>query len=299
MWAELPYVAQPVGDVSRATRAAQAYASAHGLQQPVLLRVAMNAIFAAGRDVVLRVGHTTAPPEHAANLAERLLDAGVRVPHQLGQPAAVDGLAVAAVERIHPSGTVDWVAVGRMIRRVHQLDVAEVAALSPLPRADRFPWWRFDEMLDELADDLDPAAVDGLRAAVDQHLPTLRAVADEDLVVCHGDVHVGNVLASTSGPVLLDWDLVCAGPPHWDHGALATLASHWGGDPHVLRQFVAGYGADLSLDPLGQAIAQLRLVAATLLRVGAGRSDPAARAESERRLRTWRGDPSAPAWTAQ
>jgi hypothetical protein len=47
------------------------------------------------------------------------------------------------------------------------------------------------------------------------------------------------------------------------------------------------------------AFAELRLVAATLMRVTAALVNPDARPEAERRLRFWRGDPDAPTWTAQ
>ena len=47
------------------------------------------------------------------------------------------------------------------------------------------------------------------------------------------------------------------------------------------------------------AIAELRLVAATLMRLRAGRHDPAAMPEAQRRLAYWRGDPDAPTWRAQ
>ena len=47
------------------------------------------------------------------------------------------------------------------------------------------------------------------------------------------------------------------------------------------------------------ALAELRLVAATLMRVTASIADPGAGAEAERRLRYWRGDADAPAWHAQ
>jgi hypothetical protein len=43
----------------------------------------------------------------------------------------------------------------------------------------------------------------------------------------------------------------------------------------------------------------MRNVVATLMRVRAGRTDPAAAAEAQRRLRYWRGDTDAPQWTAQ
>ncbi|MFP5488829.1 MAG: hypothetical protein ACLGHQ_11050, partial [Acidimicrobiia bacterium] len=60
----------------------------------------------------------------------------------------------------------------------------------------------------------------------------------------------------------------------------------------------AGYGRSLVDDDLTRALAELRNVAATLLRVRAGRTDPAAAAEAERRLAYWRGDSDAP-WHAQ
>lgn len=41
---------------------------------------------------------------------------------------------------------------------------------------------------------------------------------------------------------------------------------------------------------------RLRLLAATLMRLEAGRDDEAAATEAQRRLRWWRGDPDAPMW---
>ncbi len=58
-----------------------------------------------------------------------------------------------------------------------------------------------------------------------------------------------------------------------------------------------GYGEDLSRDPVTRSLTILRLVAATLMRVRAGRTNSVAAAEAERRLRYWRGDAEAPVWT--
>jgi hypothetical protein len=98
--------------------------------------------------------------------------------------------------------------------------------------------------------------------------------------------------------VVLDWDLRCVGPVAWDHGPMMTWSSRWGGAPGIYEAFAEGYGTSLRGDWLGERIAELRNVAATLMRVRAGRTDPAAAAEAERRLRFWRGDPDAPQWTA-
>jgi hypothetical protein len=104
---------------------------------------------------------------------------------------------------------------------------------------------------------------------------------------------------TADGPVLIDWDLMCTAPRGWDHAMLLTLAERWGGDPGAYPAFAAGYGASLADDTATRRYSELRNVAATLMRVRAGRTDPTARNEAERRLRFWRGDPGAPQWQAQ
>jgi Ser/Thr protein kinase RdoA (MazF antagonist) len=122
---------------------------------------------------------------------------------------------------------------------------------------------------------------------------------DRALLVCHGDVHPGNVMQSIDGPVLLDWDLLCAAPAAWDHAPLMTWTGRWGGEPGIYEAFAAGYGRSFRGDAVAEAISELRLVAATLMRVRAGRSDPAAAREAALRLRYWRGEQAAPMWHAQ
>jgi hypothetical protein len=63
-------------------------------------------------------------------------------------------------------------------------------------------------------------------------------------------------------------------------------------------ELAAGYGRSLADDPTAQALAELRLVAATIMRLRAARDDPAARPEAEHRLAYWRDGPTAPAWHA-
>jgi Ser/Thr protein kinase RdoA (MazF antagonist) len=168
-----------------------------------------------------------------------------------------------------------------------------------MPFGGDFPWWRFDELLADVGPEIDDAARRGLESAVLRDVPLLEAAHDAPTVVCHGDVHPGNVIQSSEGAVLLDWDLLCRGPRAWDHAALLTWWSRWNGDPHVYGRFADGYGASLRDDPLAGALAELRLVAATLMRVRAGRSNPAAATEAASRLRYWRGEADAPQWQPQ
>ena len=85
---------------------------------------------------------------------------------------------------------------------------------------------------------------------------------------------------TADGPVLLDWDLLCLGPPGWDHAMLLRLP-RWGWPARWYDDFAAGYGRSLADDPIANALAELRLVAATLMRLRAARDDPAAMPEAQ------------------
>ncbi|MEX1105414.1 MAG: aminoglycoside phosphotransferase family protein [Ilumatobacteraceae bacterium] len=296
--ADRPFVIEPPGDIGVVEALAARAARAWSLPQPELLRVGMNALFAAGDDVVLRIGRPTADPAAALWLADQLAAHGVRVPSFLGHEPLVEGpLVVYAVTREHATGPTDWAAVGAMVRRVHQLDPATIAARYPTPPCWSFPWWDFGVLMADVAPMLDEPARCGIERAIARHAGWQDRVGPPP-VVLHGDVHPGNVIQTADGPVLLDWDLVCTGPAAWDHGPLMTWTERWGGEPGVYEDFAAGYGTSLRGDPVAEAVAELRLVAATLMRVRAGRTSPDVAAEAERRLQWWRGDPDAPTWRA-
>jgi len=301
---ELPFVVEPPASPQAADRAAADAAHRWGLDPPQLLRRGMTAVYAAGEAVVLRVCRPTADATGALELAEVLLAHGVTVPRPMRDDAVVHGdLSVLAVERLHPDGTdPDWRRVGEMIAALHALDASAVPAGHPLPRGIEFPWWQLDALLTEsterLGDRLDRIAATAMRRSLDRHRTTLRDVRQAPTVLCHGDVHPGNVVQTADGPVLIDWDLLCHETPGWDHAMLLRYAEVWGGPPGTYERFAAGYGADLRHDRTAAALAELRLLAATLMRLRAGETDPAAAAEAERRLRWWRGDPTAAPWQA-
>ncbi len=294
--ASRPYVDGPPGPPEVVVAVAEQAAARWGLPRPTLLRVGMNGILTAG-DVVIRVGRVTADPATAIELAELLGRHGVRVPAPARPDAFVDGeLTATAWERlVIVDAAPDWAAVGRMVAAVHALPASEVPPGYPQPPAEAFPWWDFDRLLADVGDALDPAARAGLVAAVDRHRGWS---AGTDRVVCHGDVHPGNVAMTADGPVLLDWDLLCSAPAGWDHAMLLTLPQ-WGWPARWYDDFASGYGRSLAGDPTTEAIAELRLVAATLMRLRAARTDPDATAEAQRRLAFWRGDPDAPTWRPQ
>lgn len=291
------YVDQPISDIAAAERVARGAAAEWGLEQPELLRSGMNAIFVAGAEVV-RVSTPNADATASLRLATMLLDSGLQVARPARDEVFVEGgFSATCWEHVRRSGQpIDWHAVGAMVSRTHQIKPSDLPHDYPLPSPTSFPWWDFNALLEATSSALDDEARSGLTAAVSRHS---RWVEFDEVVVCHGDVHPGNVIMADDGPVLIDWDLLCAAPPGWDHAPMMTWEERWGGSPGEYGGFAAGYGRSLRGDGPSEAFAELRLVAATLMRVKTAMADRAAAPEAERRLRYWRGDPNAPTWRAQ
>jgi hypothetical protein len=99
--------------------------------------------------------------------------------------------------------------------------------------------------------------------------------------------------------VILDWDLVSVGPAAWDHAPLMTWGERWGGHPDTYSLFAAGYERDFRRTSIGESLARVRLLAATIGMITRGGTSEPRRREAQLRMRYWRGDPYAPAWTAQ
>jgi Ser/Thr protein kinase RdoA (MazF antagonist) len=295
------FVDRPLGDAVVAGNAARRAAAHWGLDAPDLVRMGMNAVFAAG-PFVLRVSRPSAPGEAALALHETLHSFGVAVPRPARADVVTDGdVVVTCWERVVPvAETVDWREVGEIVRRVHSIAPDALPVDYPLASPRDIPWWDFGVLLADTADLLDAPARAGIDAALERRAGWEQWEGDgTNLVVCHGDVHPGNVVMSADGPVLMDWDLLSAAPAGWDHAPLMTWSERWGGAPGIYEAFADGYEQTFRGDPIAEGYAELRLLAATLMRLRAGRSDPAARVEAERRLAYWRGDPRPPMWTAQ
>ena len=242
------------------------------------------------------VGTVTGRFNSDQRFADALHVAGVLVPRVLRR-LEVGELEVVAVERLDtlraPSFH-DWNLVGEMVRTIHSLPTDAF----DLPSCLSFDHWQLEDRFAELASALPLAAAAGIETAL-RRWSSWRRDAVEHMVVCHGDVHPGNVVVTSRGPALIDLDLRCKAPAAWDHAALLTWEHRWNASAGTYTAFAAGYGHSMVDDIVGREFAELRLVASTLMCVIAAQSNPLRSAEADIRLRYWAGDTHSPRWTPQ
>ena len=247
--ADRPFVDRPPGPMDDVWRAAGRAAAAWRLPAPELVRVGMNATFVAG-DVVLRVGRPTAPPEAALALAGVLAGQGSGWPRRRattwsGRAASRSPCGSGWCRREPmPTGTTSagwWPSCTRSIRTTcppaTRCRGANHSRGGTSTRCSRR----------SMRCSIPPPRA-GIVAAIERH----RGWRADERVVSHGDVHPDNVMATAGGTVLLDWDLLCAGPPAWDHAMLLRI-TRWGWPARWYDEFAAGYGRSLAGDSAGRA----------------------------------------------
>jgi spectinomycin phosphotransferase len=160
-----------------------------------------------------------------------------------------------------------WVTFGRTLRAVH--DTVLPSALDRLvPREDYSPPWRdvvraYDQEVDTRPH-ADPAAValadfwrtkrDDIREMVDRTERLAQILRQRGLpfVLCHTDLHPGNVLLGPHAEfAIVDWDAPLFAPKERDLMSLGGGVGPAWNDPHEDALFYEGYGpAAIDLEAL-------------------------------------------------
>jgi hypothetical protein len=115
--------------------------------------------------------------------------------------------------------------------------------------------------------------------------------------VIHGDAHLGNLIASPTGPVLCDFDSTSLGPREWDLTPTAVGTQRFNYRSDVHRSLTDAYGVDVTTWPGFSTLCRLRelqLVTSVLPVLDA---NPALRPQWQHRLNTFRDNDYRIPWT--
>jgi aminoglycoside phosphotransferase (APT) family kinase protein len=156
-------------------------------------------------------------------------------------PYEREGLVISLWEREVLAGALDARLAGARLAECHR-------ALAGLDRARLPRWGGWEEARAVLDRALaSPHLTEPERARVrgaweiGEHVVEGAAAKSASMQAVHGDAHLGNVLASTRGPVWTDWEDAFVGPVEWDLASVRSRAELFGEDVLAIEAACAGY----------------------------------------------------------
>jgi len=161
-----------------------------------------------------------------------------------------------------------WITLGKALRQVHEFQVPAVIK-DEIKRESYSPQWR--QAVREIYTQIDA----GLKAADDtalqlltfmkEHRDTIQRLVDRaeqlaqkiqtqspEFVLCHSDVHGGNVFITSDGTLyIVDWDQPIMAPKERDLMFIGGGVANVWNNPHEQELFYKGYGkAEINQDIL-------------------------------------------------
>ncbi|WP_018502422.1 aminoglycoside phosphotransferase family protein [Parafrankia discariae] len=225
----------------------------------------------------------------------------VRLLPGLPAPVTVDEhVATVWVDAAPPTGTPTTTPTGTggardlaaVLRLLHALPPPE----PPLP-----VWDPLDDVRRRLSDaeglgDDDRRFLEDRTLQVGEALATVRYALPRTVV--HGDAHLGNLIRSTTGEVVIcDFDATCRGPAEWDLIPVAVGALRFGRPPTPQLELARAYGFDVTAwDGFGvlRSVRELKLVTSVVPILA---SSPTAAAQFAVRLGSLRSGSDRTVWT--
>jgi Ser/Thr protein kinase RdoA (MazF antagonist) len=275
-----------------------------GPDRPSLVKFGLNAVFrtGAGPDTVIvkvaRPEYDLAHLQRQLELAIWLSDVGFPTSRPLRtEVLLVDGIGVTFWRYIEsaPTAPIAPRSLGALLRRFHD---ATDSYPQPLPLWD--PIKRLGDHFDgdERGEHLSTTQRHTLTAARDRLAAD--ALGGEFVLPAgpqHGDFHPANILSSTTGLALIDFDWIAHGPREWDLTSFFAGATLFGRSEADLEPICEGYGWDPRGTPGFDALVELRALAMLtwLLNMpDIGRVTD----EIQRRILYWTDRDHAPVWRA-
>ncbi|EFC82093.1 aminoglycoside phosphotransferase family protein [Parafrankia sp. EUN1f] len=183
-------------------------------------------------------------------------------------------------------------ALATILRRLHALEPPE----PPLPA-----WDPLDDVRRRLDDaeglvPRDRTFLEGLVSRVEEALGAVRYELPRSVI--HGDAHLGNLIHSAAGEILIcDFDATCHGPAEWDLVPVALGPLRFGRPPAASAELARAYGFDVTAwdgFPALRAVRELKLVTSVVPMLA---SRPSAAAQFAVRLDSLRSGADHAVWT--
>ena len=178
-------------------------------------------VYAWGSRHVLKLYYDWWPPgnvEYEASIGRTVHAAGVPCP-STGEILRVDGRRGLVYERIDGPSMADLLLAEPDRLAEHALTFARLHAVMHRPA----PTSGLPGQREKLLRHLDLASPTPLAVELkEKALRALPGLLDGD-VICHGDLHPGNVLLSSRGPVAIDWENASLGSPLADVARTSLL----------------------------------------------------------------------------
>lgn len=151
-----------------------------------------------------------------------------------------------------------WIILGEVLRKVHEFKMPEFIQ-SQIRREDYSPKWR--DLVRSVYDHIETKPIEDQWAKkfamfMKEHKKEIYRLIDgaeflgqklqqksTDLVLCHADIHGGNVLISENGSIyIVDWDQPVMAPKERDLMFIGGGVANVWNNPHEEDLFYKGYG---------------------------------------------------------
>lgn len=217
----------------------------------------------------------------------------IRLHPGIDQPVAADSELATVWVRAESTGErADYADLGALIRRFHSLPPPPDGVL---PQSD--PIGSIRHRLDH-AQGLDREDLRFLRSLCDDVEVQLTEVDfSTSLGPIHGDAHLGNLIRTSEGTILCDFDSTCLGPREWDLVPVLLGPRRFGDSPGHVDQFLRAYGVDPRPSPRIDVLMRIREIQLVTSVVPVLRSNPGVVAEFRKRLNSIRNRDNHTRWS--
>lgn len=270
-----------------------------------LIRHSVNDLYHHPRtNLAIRVSGPGVDPRPGLTIATRAATLGLRaLPAHPNHPPihTHDRWVTAATWHPQPqASTPNWAWLGTTLRHIHHHGPDLTNSLILPDYTDNVLTWFTSRTTDRLntlntTGHLPQTDIDLLTETAHTAVQNATRQPPGERTLLHGDLHPGNILHTTQGAVLIDWDGAAHGPWWFDHLPTAVQTRAFGHhDAH--DTFTRAYRRDPRTTPAFNHYVTIKMLSSTIWLATVLPNRPELTTEYQARMNTWRTGHTTP-WT--